>query len=79
MYTRAIYQELGYRFDRFEQAITEKLDHLAELQRHEVQTGQPYVPLGTGSIGLVPWILLTVLTTTSAICWLVVWFAPNMR
>ena len=63
----------------FEQAIAAKLDHLAELQPHEVQAGQPNMPLGTHWVGHLPRIVPTVLTTISLVCWLVVWLAPAGR
>jgi hypothetical protein len=77
--TKTIDQELGHRFDLFEQAIAAKLDHLAELQRREVQIGRLCGPPRAESVGLVPWILLTVFITISAISWLVVWLAPAVR
>lgn len=79
MNTSTIQPELDRRLDLFEQAIAAKLDHLAELQRREVQTDRPYMLPGADWVGLVPWIFLTVLTTVSAVCWLVVWLAPVVR
>jgi hypothetical protein len=70
---------LDRRFDLFEQAVAAKLDDLAELQRREVRARQPYMPPGGDSVGLVPWICLTVLFTISVVCWLVVWLAPIVR
>jgi hypothetical protein len=70
MNTSTVHQELGRRFDLFEHGIMAKLDRLAELQ---------YMPPGAGSVGVVPWIFLTVLITVNAICWLVVWLEPTVR
>lgn len=70
---------LGRRFDLFEEAIVAKLDHLAELHQPEVQRGLLKLSFGGDSVGIVPWVLLTVLTTVSAVCWLVVWLAPVVR
>jgi hypothetical protein len=77
--TSTIQPELDRRLDLCEQAIAAKLDHLAELQQREVQTDRPSMLPGADWVGLVPWILLTVLTTVSAVCWLVVWLAPVVR
>lgn len=79
MNTNTFYAELDRRLDRFEEAIVAKLDYLAEVHRHEVRVGLLKLSPGADSVGLVPRIFLTVLTTISAVCWLVVWLAPVVR
>jgi len=77
--TSTISPELSRRFDLFEEAIVAKLDHLAELHQPEVQGCLLKLSFGGDSVGIVPWVFLTVLTTVSAVCWLVVWLVPVVR